>query len=376
MVPMRYCTRCVLPDTRPGVTLDEEGVCEACRNTGRRTRDIDWDERRAKLEAVFADAKARGGGYDCVIPVSGGKDSTWQVVTCLEYGLRILAVTWRTPGRTGLGQANLDNLIRLGVDHIDYTINPEVERKFMYKALVRTGSTGVPMHMAIYSIPLRIAVAMEVPLVVWGENPHVEYGRTDDTEASDELGPGWGQRHGILQDTMPEDWVDDDLTPKDMEPYRMPSEEAFQRAGVRSFFLGDYLPWDPAESLRVAKANGFRVRGEGPRLGLYNYADIDCDFISVHHHFKWLKFGCTRLFDNLALEIRNGRMTRDEAIEVIRQRGDQTPEDDIISLCEFLRISREHFAEIEEKFRNRKVWKRVNGVWEIPGFIVPDWKWT
>lgn len=373
---MRYCTRCVLPDTRPGVTLDGNGVCEGCRTHASRGTGIDWGKRRERLEAIFEQVKRRERGYDCIIPVSGGKDSTWQVVTCLEYGLRILAVTWRTPGRTALGQANLDNLMRLGVDHIDYTINPEVERRFMLKALERTGSTGVPMHMAIYAIPLRLAVAMEVPLVVWGENPHVEYGRTDDSDESDELGPGWGRRHGILQGSTPEDWIDDELTAKDMEPYTMPSDEAFRSADVRSFFLGDFLPWDPAESLRVAKAHGFQVREEGPRLGLYNYADIDCDFISVHHHFKWLKFGCTRLFDNLALEIRNGRMTRDEAIEVIRERGDQTPHADIDALCAFLRMSRERFAEIEESFRNHDVWQRIDGVWQIPGFIVPDWTWS
>ncbi len=373
---MRYCTRCVLPDTRPGVTLDADGVCEGCRTHAQRGGGIDWAKRRRRLETIFEQARQRDRGYDCIIPVSGGKDSTWQVVTCLAYGLRILAVTWRTPGRTALGQANLDNLVRLGVDHIDYTINPEVERKFMLKALERTGSTGVPMHMAIYAIPLRLAVAMEVPLVVWGENPHIEYGRTDDSDESDELGPGWGQRHGILQGSTPADWIDDELTAKDMEPYTMPSEEAFRRSGVRSFFLGDYLPWDPAESLRVAQQHGFQVRQEGPRLGLYNYADIDCDFISVHHHFKWLKFGCTRLFDNLALEIRNGRMTRDEAVDVIRERGDQTPHEDIEALCAFLRMSRDRFGEIEESFRNHDVWQRINGAWQIPGFIVPDWTWS
>lgn len=373
---MRYCVRCVLPNTRPGLALDADGVCSGCRGHERKRRDIDWDRRRAELASIFAQAKTRSRGYDCIVPVSGGKDSTWQVVACLEHGLRVLAVTWRTPGRTRLGQANLDNVIRLGVDHIDYSINPEVERTFMLKALERTGSTGVPMHMAIYAIPLRLAVKLAIPLVIWGENPHAEYGRTDESEHSNQLGPGWGKRHGILQDTSPEDWVDGDLTLEDMAPYTTPTQEEFDRAGVQSFFLGDYMEWDPAESLRVARAHGFQVRQEGPRVGLYNYADIDCDFISVHHHFKWLKFGFTRLFDNLALEIRNGRMTRDEAIETIRQHGDQTPHDDIDSLCRFLRISRERFSEIEEQFRNHEVWEKRDGVWRIPGFLIDDWEWS
>ncbi|RMF85019.1 MAG: N-acetyl sugar amidotransferase, partial [Planctomycetota bacterium] len=283
--PMRYCTRCVLPDTRPGITLDDDGVCTGCRNAERKRRDIDWAARRRQLETIVADLRRRPHGYDCVIPVSGGKDSTWQVVKCLELGLRILAVTWRTPGRTRLGQRNLDNLIRLGVDHIDYTINPEVERRFTYKTLARTGSSGVPMHMALYSIPLRIAVQMRIPLVVWGEDPHLEYGRTDEA-AGEQLDPDWGRRHGILQGTSAADWIDDDLSAKDLEPYFPPTAEQFAAAGVRSIFLGRYLPWDPQETLRVAREHGFQSRAAGPRIGLYDYADIDCEFISVHHHFK------------------------------------------------------------------------------------------
>lgn len=370
----RYCAHCVLPDTRPGIVLNADGVCGACVEHERRPQ-VDWSARRAALESLLREARQRSTGYDCIIPVSGGKDSTWQTAVALSYGLRILAVTWRTPGRTPLGQQNLENLIAMGVDHIDYTIDPDVERRLMLAALVKTGSTAVPMHMAIYAIPLRLAVAFRTPLVLWGENPHREYGRTDASASADELDPDWGRRHGILQSTSVEDWVGPELSPKDLEPYKTPSAEEFSRSGVRSIFLGDYLPWDPVESLRVAQAHGFQVRADGPRLGLYNYADIDCDFISVHHHFKWLKFGFTRLFDNLSLEIRNGRMTRSEAIERIRQAGDQTPHADIERLCAFLRTSRKRFSEIEESFRNPRIWRRKAGVWRIPDFLIPDWSW-
>jgi N-acetyl sugar amidotransferase len=349
-------------------------VCSACAAHDEKRGLIDWTARKSALERIVTQSR-RSTGYDCIVPVSGGKDSTWQVLKCLEYGLRVLAVTWKTPARTAIGQRNLDNLIRLGVDHIDYTINPAVERRFMYDALERVGDTGLPMHMALYAVPLRLAVALHVPLVVWGESPHMEYGGTAEDRQRDQLNAEWFSRHGILQGTSVDDWITPALTAKDLDAYRLPADTDLAAGSIRSIFLGYYLPWDPEESLRAARENGFEVRAEGPKIGYYNYADIDCDFISVHHYFKWLKFGFTRLFDNLTIEIRNGRMTRERAVDIIASRGDDVPTQDIAKLCAFLRISEEHFWEIAERFRNPAVWVRQKGVWTIPGFLVPDWAW-
>ena len=118
---MQWCQRCVLPDTRPNLAIGPDGVCNACRHHQTKP-DIDWAGARAAASRCPEAARHRRsrGRYDCLIPVSGGKDSTWQVVTCLELGLKPLAVTWRTPARTAIGQRNLDNLVALGVDHIDY----------------------------------------------------------------------------------------------------------------------------------------------------------------------------------------------------------------------------------------------------------------
>lgn len=372
---MRYCKRCVTPDTRPGVQIDPDGVCSACAGHDEKEKLIDWDKRRVAFEAIVDEVKRRDKGYDCIVPVSGGKDSTYQVIKCLEYGLHILAVTWKTPARTQIGQQNLDNLVKLGVDHIDYAINPDVERRFVYETLVAKGDTAIPMHMALYAIPLRLAVAYDVPLVVWGESPHLEYGGTEEERGIDTLDLAWFKRHGILQGTSAEDWTGKELTRKELEAYYLPSEQEFKSHGIRSVFLGYYFKWDPEENLRIAQNHGFKIRTEGPKTGYYNYADIDCDFISIHHYFKWLKFGFTRLFDNLSVEIRNGRISRNQALQIIAERGDQTPYEDIKKLCVFLRISEDHFYKIAETFRNRDIWSRDNGKWVIKDFIISDWEW-
>lgn len=372
---MRYCRNCVLPDSRPNLVIGPDGLCDACGNTEAK-REVDWAAREADFRKVVDNAKARSKGYDCLIPVSGGKDSTWQVARCLEYGLNPLAVTWKPPSRTPVGKANLDNLISLGVDHIDYQVNPRTERKFLYRGLVKYGSTAIPMHMALFNIPLTIAAKFDIPLVVYGENSAAEYGGKDQAQKGFKLDDAWMRRFGVTHGTTAGDWVGPELSRKEMTPYFGPGNAVMEEKGVLAIFLGHYFPWDPRTSLEWALRHGFQARKEGPKVGYYDYADIDDDFISIHHYIKWYKFGFTRLWDNLSLEIRNGRMTREEAVGIIRGRGDETPREDIAKFCAFTGITEAHFFEVVETFRNHDIWKREGGKWKIPGFLIPDWSWA
>ena len=371
---MKYCNRCILPETRPGIVIDAEGVCSACRNFDLRPS-IDWATRESAFDQVVASAKRRSKGYDCLIPVSGGKDSTWQLVKCLEKGLNPLCVTWKPPGRTQIGQENLDNLVHLGVDHIDYSINPETEKKFMLSALKRYGATGIPMHMALFNLPLKVALQFDIPLVVWGENSAFEYGDTSDEKMGFRLNKSWFKKFGVTHGTTADDWVSDTLSKAALTPYYGPDLDDLERQGVLAVFLGYYYPWDVEMSRKVAKAHGFKENPDGARTGIYSFADIDDDFISIHHYVKWHKFGCTRSFDNLSLEIRHGRMTRAAAIEVVREQKDSMPSEDIEKFCRFTGITREEFFEHVEKFRNHDIWELDSGKWRIRDFLVSDMDW-
>jgi N-acetyl sugar amidotransferase len=374
---MNWCKHCILPDTRPNLRLDATGVCNACR-THETKRAIDWSARAAQLAEVVRVAMERSGatGYDCLVPVSGGKDSTWQTIKCLELGLKPLAVTWKTPARTEIGRRNLENLVALGVDHIDWQISPKVESRFMLKSLERFGSTAIPMHLALFNIPLTLACRLSIPLVVWGENSAFEYGAADDAHTGFKLDAAWLNTYGVTHGTTAADWVAPDLTAKDLTAYFGPSGQQLDDAGVRAIFLGYYLSWDPDETHRVAQAHGFRADIAGPRTGYYDFADIDDDFISIHHWMKWYKFGFTRLFDNLSLEIRNGRITRERAVEIVRATGDSTPHADIEKFCAFTGITVGRFFAICEKFRNPQIWVRREGKWCLPGFLIADWSWS
>jgi N-acetyl sugar amidotransferase len=365
-----------LPDSRPNVELDASGRCNGA--TTAEKQQIDWQEREILFSNVVENSKSRSQGHDCLIPVSGGKDSTWQVIKCLEYGLNPLCVTWKTPVRTELGQRNLDNLISLGVDHIDYRINPKVERQFLLRSFEKLGTTALPMHMALFAIPLTLATRFSIPLVVWGENSAFEYGGTKDQRQGFKLDSNWLKRYGVTHGTTATDWISDDLNQKALTPYFMPDDNEIEAAGVRAVFLGYYFPWDPVKTYEAAKAQGFEARAEGAKTGYYAFADIDDDFIiSIHHFMKWYKFGFTRLWDNLALEIRHDRMTREEAISIIAEHGDETPHEDIASFCRYVNISETRFFEIADSFRNTDIWRRdKKGAWHIPDFLIPDWHWS
>jgi len=371
---MNYCRLCILPDTRPNLVIGPEGICNACLNHQNKPN-INWEEREINFQKIVKQVKCKSSSYDCLIPVSGGKDSTWQTHMCLKYGLTPLAVTWATPARTEIGQKNLQNLIDLGVDHIDYRINPKVEKKFMWKAFQKYGSTAIPMHLAIFSIPLNIANKFDIPLIIYGENSAFEYGGNDNSTMGYELNEAWFQKYGVTHGTTLNDWVKEGFSIKDLSGYTRPSPEDLQKTNTRCIFLGQYFNWDPEDVKNIAESVGFNFNKQHRKTGFYDYADIDDDFISIHHWMKWYKFGFTRLQDNLSLEIRNKRIKRHEAIEIMTEMGDQTPIQDIEKCCDFMKISTSAFYTAAETFRNKDIWKCQNGKWSIRNFIINSWEW-
>jgi hypothetical protein len=230
--------------------------------------------------------------------------------------------------------------------------------------------------MAIFGIPAQIAVRFGIPLIIWGENSAFEYGGYEAERTGFKLDTAWLRRYGATHGTFAQDWVSERLSTRDLTAYHAPTDQQLADAGVLAVFLGYYFEWDPDHTRAVAVAHGFEAHSKGARTGYYDYADIDDDFISIHHWLKWYKFGFTRLYDNLSLEIRNGRLTREQAIEIVRSRGDETPHDDIGKLCAFLNVTTGHFFEVCEPFRNRDIWSRDSGVWTINHFLIPDWTWS
>ena len=171
-----YCKRCIMPETKPDLYIDDQGICSGCRYYEQRT-EIDWEQRKNELTQIMEKYKSHdGSNYDCIIPVSGGKDSTFQVLKMLEFGMNPLCVTATTDILTDIGRRNIENIKKLGVDYIEVSTNPIVRRKMSKFTLEQVGDICWPEHVTIFTIPVRIAVQLNIPLIIWGENSQNEYG--------------------------------------------------------------------------------------------------------------------------------------------------------------------------------------------------------
>ena len=370
---INWCKNCLLPDTRPNLIFENNGICSACNNFSKK-KSINWKKRKKEFINIVKKIKSKKLRYDCVIPVSGGKDSTWQTIKCLEYGLNPLTVTWKSPQRTKIGQDNLNNLVALGVDHIDWTVNPNIEKKLTLESYKKFGSVAIPMHLALFNIPILVASQFRIPYVIWGENSAVEYGNVSKKENLKILNKKWFKKYGVTQNTRAIDWVSKNLPKSKLSSYFDFNSYGRNKFNPTSIFLGYFFKWDPQKTYKISKKYGFKPEIKA-RTGYYKFADIDDYFISIHHWLKWYKFGFTRLFDNLSLEIRNNRITKKQAIKIIKSDGLKPPFKDIRKFCKYCNISYETFFDIAEKFRNKKIWKKNKDKFYIKNFLIDDWKW-
>ena len=339
---MIYCNNCILPNTRPNVYILDNGICSAC--DYHLKKKINWNKKKKEFQNLVKITKNKNLLYDCLIPVSGGKDSTWQVLIAKKFGLNPLGFTYRPPLRNKIGQKNLDNLKSIGLHHIDFSVDIHAEKKFIKKSFLRYGAVAIPFHMAMWNMSLNLAQKFNIPLIIWGENSAREYGGSQNDRKLKTLNKEWISKYGVNFDTTILDWIDKDLKKTDLAPF-IKDKSKLSSKKIKSIFLGDYFKWDPELTYKFSKKYGFKNTKGKTKTGIYDYADLDDNLISIHHYLKIFKFGFSRSFDNLSLEIRNKRLSRSNAIKIIKKKGFKKPLQDIKTFCKFINISNKKFEE-------------------------------
>ena len=369
---LTYCKRCVMPDTKPDLHLDDEGICNACRSYEERKK-VNWDARNLELLQILEKYRRKSGSnWDCIVPVSGGKDSTYQVVRVLQLGLNPLCVTSTTCDLSLLGRTNIENLKRLGVDHIEMSPNPLIRAKLNSIGLKQVGDISWPEHVGIFTIPIRAAVQFNVPLLIWGENSQNEYGGPAAAANSNILNRRWLEEFGGMLGMRVTDLIGTEgIESRHMICYTYPSDEELTRVGVTGLFLGHYIPWDGLSNTLIAQANGFQTYDKAVEGSMVNYENLDNHQTGIHDYFKFLKFGFGRATDLACMHIRRGRLTRQDGLEAVKRLDGNFPwaylGKPLKEILYPLDISVDEFIGICDKFTNKKIFKRGPG-----GVLIKD----
>lgn len=367
---MRYCKKCVQPDTRPGIRFDAEGVCPACR-FAQEFPVVDWDVRRREIEEIADWARKRNvSGYDCIIGVSGGKDSTRQSIYVRdELGLKPLLVSCTYPPeqQTERGAHNLANLISLGFDCISVSPDPKTWRVLMRQGFLKFGNWCKSTEMALYASAPKIAIEYHIPLIFLGENPATSLGDLD-------IGSTTGDANKMkychtLEGGNPGPLLTKETKEKDIYWYHYPSDEEMDWADLKIVFLGYYIrDFTRFKNAEFSVARGLMIRDDPPEdIGdNYGFEALDDDFVVVNQMLKYFKFGFGKVTDQASEAIRLGMMTRDEAIELVKKYDGKCAVRFIKRFCDYLQITEEEFWRTAESFRNKEIWEKdANGKYRL-----------
>jgi N-acetyl sugar amidotransferase len=369
---IRYCKKCIIPETRPHTEIGEDGICSGCKYFDQRNN-IDWDRRKSELLKIFNKYKDNG-NYDCIIPSSGGKDSTYQVLKVIEFGLRPLVITVATDMLTPIGRKNIENLKHKGIDCLEFTPNPILRKKINKLALDTVGDITWTEECAIFCVVTRFSVKMGIPLIIWGENPENENGGPEQNadffeDIIQKLDDEWfetfrtnGLRSSDILDFLKKDGV----TEMDLQAYTFPDKNEVQKNGTIGIFLGHYLPWDGHSNAEFSIKNGFTTYDKWVEGSIVNYENLDNYQMRIHDYFKFLKYGYDRVSDWSSLAIRRGRMKREEAVELSRTIGGKYPKTylgkNLEEILEYLELTKKEFDNICYKFTNKKIFKNSDGI--------------
>lgn len=360
---IEFCKNCTYPSSSAApLEINELGICSGCL-TSLETKEIDWNRRKLLFENLIDEYKSNTSYYDCIIPVSGGKDSYWQVHKIKEYGLNPLLVTYNGNNYSKTGMENLINMREVfNADHIFYTPSIQTLKKMNRVCQRLFGDMNWHAHAGIFTYPIRVAVEKKVPLMIWGEHGFMDMGGMHSHKDFVEFTYRTRHEHSLRG----YEWYDiieaskkynDEISEKEMIQWKYPSDEEIEKVGVRGIYISNYFKWEANEHgpLMIEKY-GFK-KAEEPFERTYrrmsNLDDIHEN--GIHDYMKWIKFGYGRATDHTSKDIRAGKITKEVAIKEVLNR-DHVKSLDLDRWLKYVSWDSEYFDSEADKFRDPSVW--------------------
>lgn len=363
---VKYCRRCVISNQRPRIEFDAEGVCNACRYAERKVGTIDWAERERQLIELLGRHRRNDGRFDIIVPSSGGKDSAYVAhMLKYKYGMHPLTATWSPNKYTQVGWDNFCGLIDSGLDNVLGTPNGLVNRRMVRVCLEELGEPFQPFIYGQYWFPVKVALQHDVSLIMIGENADIEYGGNPKTESKRGFDVGEEITY-FFQNRGLDHWTGR-FTPQELQHYSPPNLELVHEKRIERQFFGYYKKWVPQENFYYAsKHTRFKPNPDGRSEGTYSkYASLDDQFDGFHYYFMLLKFGFARATSDAAHEVRDGHLTREEAVALVRRFDAEKPTKHFQTFLGYCGITEQQYWDIADSWRNEKLWEFVGNDWRL-----------
>jgi len=366
---MRYCKKCVYPSSSAvPLAFDENGICSGCKASEQKVN-IDWEKRLTLLKQIAEKYKSKdGSNYDCLIPVSGGKDSYFQTYFVTQIlGLKPLLVTYHGNNYTDVAERNLKNMREVfNVDHIIFKPSVEILKKLNLKCFKLMGDMNWHNHCGIFSYPVQIAVKMKIPLIIWGEHGYTDLGGMYSMNDMVEMTRKYRTEHACRGYDW-DDMIDKEIgiTEQDLLWTKYPTDEELEELDVRGIYLGLFVPWDAnAHAQKMIDNYGWETSTEPFERTYRKFSNLDdMHENGAHDYMKYIKFGYGRGTDHSCKDIRSSHMTREEGIKMVKK-YDHVKSKDIQRWIKYVGITEEEFDKIADTFRDPNVWwKNEKGEW-------------
>lgn len=364
------CTNCLNMSTRPRVTFDERGWCNACQWMEQKAS-MDWRAREKELEELLSKHRRSDGTFDVLVPVSGGKDGSYVAYMLKhKYNMNPLAITVTPALELELGKQNLRNFVASGFNHIQINPNPELMRTINTIGFQEMGFPYYGWLVAVYSAVVRMSSKLGIGLIFFGEDGEVEYGGS--TETRDRAGYDVSYMKKIYLEGGFDKVLDklDDESRKEMEFWMFPSEQELKEKPIYVTHWSYYENWDPYRNYLIAKEHCGLSENQMTNEGTFtNFAQNDQALYALHTYLMYLKFGFGRATQDAGIEIRRGAMARDQAVSLVSLYDNAYPEEFIGTYLDYYRMTQEEFDSVLDRWVNTDLFEKVDGRWQ-PRFAV------
>ena len=366
---LSWCSNCISMSTRPRITFDARGWCNACVWTEKK-KSLNWEARQVELLSLLDNHRRNDGEFDCLVPLSGGKDGSYVAYNLKhKYGMNPLCVTVTPALPLPLGDQNLRSFVESGYNHISINPNHEAMRALNKSGFVEMGFPYYGWLISIQTAVIRIATVFGIDLIFYGEDGEVEYGGSTETSKNPIYDVHY-QKKVYLEGGYEKVLAASGLTASELNFFRFPREKQLNKHALQLTHWSYFENWDPYRNYLVAKGHCGLKEAEDSNAGTFtNFSQNDQALYALHTYLMYLKFGFGRANQDACIEVRRGAMDREQAVNLVRIYDGHYPEEFIQQYLAYYRMTQAEFDQVIDRYANQELFERIDGRWR-PKFVV------